>query len=568
MVTKRWVHKELPSDAVITELCTKINVSKPIATILGQRGVQNFESAKSFFRPNLDMLHDPFLMKDMDLAVTRVKKAFETDEKILVYGDYDVDGTTSVALFYGFINSFHYNSAFYIPDRYKEGYGISRQGIDWAKENGYSLIVALDCGIKSNKLVDYANSLNIDFIICDHHRPGDQLPQAVAVLDPKRTDCNYPFKELPGCGIGFKLIQALAASIPSIKANPFDFLDLVVVAIASDIVPIVGENRVLAHFGIKRLSSAPRPGLKALLHLAGVKKTITITGIVFGLAPRINAAGRISHAKGAVDLLLAETEDEAYHFADKLNLKNEQRRDVDAQITEEALAMIDGNETLRNSKTTVLFKEDWHKGVIGIVASRCIEKHYRPTIILTQTDNKATGSARSVFGFDVYEAIDACSDLLEQFGGHKYAAGLTMSLDKLEAFQLKFEKVVSETIPDELLIPQIEIDTEIKLENVSKKFYSILRQMEPFGPQNMPPVFFANNLFLASSLNVIKEKHLKFTVKQEGNKASFDCIGFGLGHIAEQMSNDISFKMAFTIEENEFRGRKSLQFNIKDIKFD
>ncbi|HNP17284.1 MAG TPA: single-stranded-DNA-specific exonuclease RecJ [Fulvivirga sp.] len=568
MVTKRWVHKELPDEDIISELCDKINVSKPIATILGQRGIQDFESAKSFFRPILDMLHDPFLMKDMDLAVARIKKAFETDEKILVYGDYDVDGTTSVALLYGFINSFHYNSAFYIPDRYKEGYGISRQGIDWAKENGYSLIVALDCGIKSNELIDYANSLCIDFIICDHHRPGDHLPKAVAVLDPKRADCNYPFKELPGCGIGFKLIQALAASMPSIKINPYDFLDLVVVAIASDIVPIVGENRVLAHFGIKRLSSAPRPGLKALLHLAGVKKTITITGIVFGLAPRINAAGRISHAKGAVDLLLAETEDEAYHFADKLNLKNEKRRDVDAHITEEALAMIDGNETLRNSKTTVLFKEDWHKGVIGIVASRCIEKHYRPTIILTQTDNKATGSARSVFGFDVYEAIDACSDLLEQFGGHKYAAGLTMSLDKLEAFQLKFEKVVSESIPDELLIPQIEIDTEIELQNISKKFYNILQQMEPFGPQNMPPVFFADNLFLASSLNVIKEKHLKFTVKQEGSKAAFDCIGFGLGHIAEQMSNDISFKMAFTIEENEFRGRKSLQFNIKDIKFD
>jgi single-stranded-DNA-specific exonuclease len=568
MTAKRWVYKDLPSDEIVTELCNSINVSKPIATILAERGINDYESAKSFFRPELSMLHDPFLMKDMDKAVDRIKAAFKVDEKILVYGDYDVDGTTSVALFYGFINSFHYNSSFYIPDRYKEGYGISRQGIDWAHENGYSLIVALDCGIKSTELVDYALTLNIDFIICDHHRPGDILPKAVAVLDPKRDDCDYPFKELPGCGIGFKLIQALASKTPTIKANPLDFLDLVVVAIASDIVPIVGENRVLAHFGLKRLAAAARPGLKALMHLAGVRKKMTITGIVFGLAPRINAAGRISHAKGAVDLLLTETEDEAYHYADKLNIKNDKRKDVDALITEEALAMIEANEVLKTSKTTVLFKEDWHKGVIGIVASRCIEKYHRPTIILTQSEDKATGSARSVPGFDVYDAIDSCSDLLEQFGGHMYAAGLTMSIDKLEEFQQKFEKVVSESIPDELLIPQIEIDTKISLDNIGKKFFEVLNQMEPFGPQNLPPVFYADKLFLAGSLNVIKDKHLKFSVKQEDNRSTFDCIGFGLGHYADQLSSDILMKMAFTIEINEFQGRKTLQLNIKDIKFD
>jgi single-stranded-DNA-specific exonuclease len=568
MIEKRWVFKNSFSEDVSNHLSTTINVSKPLANILAQRGINTFDEAKTFFRPTLDQLHDPFLMKDMDLAVARVEKALASDEKILVYGDYDVDGTTSVALFYGFINSFHINSAFYIPDRYKEGYGISRQGIDWAKDNGYSLIVALDCGIKSVELVEYAKTLAIDFIICDHHRPGDILPPASAVLDPKREDCDYPFKELSGCGIGFKLMQGILSKMPHIKVDAFDFLDLVVVSIAADIVPIVGENRILAYYGLIRLNTCPRPGLKALINLAGQKKVLNITGVVFGLAPRINAAGRVGHAKGAVDLLLAETEDEAYHFGEKLNIKNDQRRDFDTSITEEALEMIDGNVLSKTAKSTVLFKNDWHKGVIGIVASRCIEKYYRPTIILTQSEDKATGSARSVPGFDVYEAIDSCSHLLDQFGGHKYAAGLTLPIDNVAAFQLKFEEVVAETIPDELLIPQIELDAEIQLDNINSKFYNILKQMEPFGPENMTPIFFADHLVLASSLTVIKDKHLKFKVSQENNTSSFDCIGFGLGELATQLSSDMIFKMAFTVEENEFRGRTTLQLNIKDIKFD
>lgn len=568
MVEKRWVFKSAPEQEAIDSLSTSINVSKPIASILLQREVDSFEAAKNFFRPSLEMLHDPFLMKDMDKAVERVLSAFDSKEKILVYGDYDVDGTTSVALFYGFVNSFHFDSAFYIPDRYKEGYGISRQGIDWAKENGYSLIVALDCGIKSIELVDYAKSLGIDFIICDHHRPGDAIPNAIAVLDPKREDCNYPFKELPGCGIGFKLIQAIVIQRPSIKVNPNDFLDLVVVSIASDIVPIVGENRILAHFGLIQLNKNPRPGLKALIRLAGRNTELTITGIVFGLAPRINAAGRIAHAHGAVELLLAESEDEAYHFGEKLNIKNNQRRDFDAAITEEAVEMISKDGTLINAKSTVLFKNDWHKGVIGIVASRCIEKYYRPTIILTESEGKATGSARSVPGFDVYEAIDSCSHLLDHFGGHKYAAGLTMDIDKVAEFQKSFEQVVSQTITEELLTPQIEIDAKICLDTITGNFYNILKQMEPFGPENMTPVFMAEDLYLASSLSVLKEKHLKFKVGQTNNSATFDCIGFGLGHLAEEISQDMLFKMAFNIEENEFRGITSLQLHIKDIKFD
>ncbi|MTI39133.1 single-stranded-DNA-specific exonuclease RecJ [Fulvivirga lutimaris] len=568
MAEKRWVFKSAPEQDAIDNLSNSINVSPPIASILLQRGVDSFEAAKNFFRPSLDMLHDPFLMKDMDKAVDRVIKAFDSKEKILVYGDYDVDGTTSVALFYGFINSFHFDSAFYIPDRYKEGYGISKQGIDWASENGYSLIVALDCGIKSNNLVQYATSLGIDFIICDHHRPGDSIPEAIAVLDPKREDCPYPFKELPGCGIGFKLIQAIVSQRPRIKANPYDFLDLVVVSIASDIVPIVGENRTLAHFGLIQLNKNPRPGLKALMRLARNIKELTITGIVFGLAPRINAAGRIAHAHGAVDLLLAESEDEAYHFGEKLNVKNNQRRDFDSAITEEAVEMIANNVALIDAKTTVLFKNDWHKGVIGIVASRCIEKYYRPTIILTESEGKATGSARSVPGFDVYEAIDSCSHLLDHFGGHKYAAGLTLDLDKVEEFQKLFETVVSQTIADEMLIPQVEIDAKILLDSITGKFYNILKQMEPYGPENMTPIFMAEELYLASSLTVIKEKHLKFKVGQTNNTSTFDCIGFGFGHLAEEISQDMLFKMTFTIEENEFRGVTTLQLQIKDIKYD
>ena len=566
MVEKRWVFKQKPDAEIVQSLSREINVSNAIATILAQREVHSFDTAKAFFRPSLDQLHDPFLMKDMDNAVSRVIQAIENKEHILVYGDYDVDGTTSVALFFGFLNSFHFNSDFYIPDRYKEGYGISKQGIDYAAENGFSLIIALDCGIKSTDLIDYANTKGVDFIICDHHLPGDTLPNAIAVLDPKREDCEYPFKELSGCGVGFKLMEAISNQLTYLEIDPFDFLDLVVVSIASDIVPIVGENRTLAYYGLKRLAEAPRPGLKALLHLAGIKGYPSITNIVFGLAPRINAAGRISHAKTAVELLLADSEEEAFHFGDSLNLHNTQRKDVDANITEEALSMIEEDIALKDSKTTVLFKKDWHKGVIGIVASRCIEKYYRPTIILTESNEKATGSARSVPGFDVYEAIDSCSDLLHQYGGHKFAAGLTLDVDKVPEFQRRFEEIVNNTIAEELLTPQVVIDTSINFDGINAKFFDVLSQMEPFGPENLHPVFISENLFVAGSLLVLKDKHLKLTVEQENNTKKFEAIGFNLGYLKNQIEDGQRFKMVYSIEKNEFRGITSIQLNIKDIK--
>ena len=567
MVDKRWAFKDKPCEQVVSTLGKSINVSAPIATILAQRGIEDYDQAKSFFRPSVDMLHDPFLMQDMDKAVERISQAVANREKILVYGDYDVDGTTSVALFFGFLNSFYPAADFYIPDRYKEGYGISNAGIDFAIQNGFNLIISLDCGIKSVELVQKAKDNGIDFIICDHHRPGDVLPPAIAVLDPKREDCNYPYKELPGCGIGFKLVQALVSKHPSWYADPFDLLDFVVVSIASDIVPITGENRTLAHFGIKRLENTQRPGLRALITLAGIKDKITITGIVFGMAPRINAAGRISHAKMAVNLMLSESEEEALHFGKKLDVKNNERRDFDSSITQEALAMIDADEALKLSKSTVLFKDDWHKGVIGIVASRCIERYHRPTIILTLSNNKATGSARSVPGFDVYNAIENCSDLLEQYGGHMYAAGLTMPVDNIEAFQQKFEKVVSQSIPDELLIPQVDIDTDIEFDRITPKFLGIINQMEPFGPENLHPVFIAEEVSVAGSLRLIKDKHLKFRARQRGNENTIETIGFNMGEHADRIRRGAPFRMAFAIEENNFRGNKTIQLNIKDIKF-
>lgn len=565
---KRWVYKDSPAQPIVEKLCAEINVSSPISTILAQRGIQSFQDAKAFFRPQLEQLHDPFLMKDMDRAVARVLKAIEANERIMVYGDYDVDGTTSVALFYGYLNSFHFNSEFYIPDRYKEGYGISKQGIDYAQKNGITLIVALDCGIKSVELTAYAKSIGVDFIICDHHRPGEAIPDVAAVLDPKRADCDYPFKELSGCGIGFKLVQALDDQLPDSKSSAFNYLDLVAVSIASDIVPIVGENRVLAYFGIEQLSSNPSPGLKALIQLAGIQNKMSITGIVFGLAPRINAAGRISHAKGAVELLLASTEDEAFHFAEKLDVKNNKRRDVDTSITEEALQMIDEKEHSSKAKSTVLFKESWHKGVIGIVASRCIEKHYKPTIILTESENKATGSARSVHGFDVYNAIEACSDLLDQFGGHMYAAGLTLPLENVTAFEAKFEEVVASSITESQLVPRVEIDSILELDQITPKFNHILKQMEPFGPENLTPIFVTKEVKLASSLKVLKNKHLKLSVTQKDVATSFECIGFGLAEYEQKILEQGHFNIAYSIEENEFRGVKTLQLNIKDIQFD
>lgn len=562
---KRWVVKEVPERDLVLKLSSDINVSEPIAGLLLQRGVFDYDSAKKFFRPLLDGLHDPFLMKDMDKAVSRLEQAILKEEKILIYGDYDVDGTTSVSLFYGFLKSIYPNLDYYIPDRYSEGYGVSFTGIDWAQNNGISLIVSLDCGIKDIEKVLYAKEREIDFIICDHHLPGDNIPPAFAVLDPKRKDCEYPFKELSGCGVGFKLLQGFCLKNAISLDKLYPFLDLLAVSIASDIVPIIGENRIFTFYGLKRLNDAPRPGLKALIETAGLRSPLDISSVVFGIGPRINAAGRIEHGKSAVELLLSNSEKEALELAGGINTKNAIRRNFDESITLEALQMIEADIESKSANSTVLFKNDWHKGVIGIVASRCIEKYYRPTIILTESNNKATGSARSVNGFDVYEAISECAELLDHYGGHMYAAGLTLSIEKLSEFKLKFEEAVSKRITPEQLIPMIEIDFNLDLGQINSNFYKVIKQMGPFGPKNMQPVFVSEKVEVVRPVSLIKEDHIKLRVKQ-GNSASFDAIGFCMGSKMNEINNQKYLDICYVICENEFRGERSLQLNLKDIK--
>jgi single-stranded-DNA-specific exonuclease len=563
---KRWLLKPTPPSEKIESLSKAINVNWYLSAILIQRGIEDFETAKTFFRPSLNELHDPFLMKDMDKAVARIHRAILAEEKILIYGDYDVDGTTSVSLVYNYMRQFYSLCEVYIPDRYAEGYGVSLAGIEWAEQNHYSLIIALDCGIKSMELVNLANTKDIDFIICDHHLPGDDLPDALAVLDPKRADCFYPYKELSGCGIGFKLMQAYAKTYLK-EEDLYAYLDLVAVSIASDIVPITGENRILTYFGLKKLNENPSPGLKALKDIAATRNDLDVSGIVFTLGPRINAAGRVAHARAAVNLLVSKTEDEANDLAEKVNLKNEIRKQFDSDITEEAIAMIEGNVNLRDRKSTVLFKDSWHKGVIGIVAARCVEKYYRPTVILTQSNNKITGSARSVSGFDLYNAISSCSDLLEKFGGHKYAAGLTLDIHNLESFQRKFEEVVSSTITEEMLTPVIDIDSEVHFDAINTKFLNVLKQMGPFGPENPNPVFMASNVYVFNSLASFKDKHLRFLIAQEGSEHVFQAVAFDLSEHYNKLSRRDPFQMVFTVEENTFNGTTTLQLRIKDIKF-
>ena len=564
---KRWIYNPLPSAQDVSELGKKLNINSYLTTILLQRGIDDFESAKDFFRPSLDHLHDPFLMQDMERAVNRLKQAIDSNEKILIYGDYDVDGTTAVAVVYSYLRKFYSNCEFYIPDRYSEGYGVSEAGIIWAEENGFTLIISLDLGIKAADMVTMATHKGIDFIICDHHLPGGEIPNAVAVLDPKRDDCTYPFNELSGCGLGFKLIQAFARRYKDEK-EIFEYLDLVAVSIASDIVPINGENRTLAFFGLQKLNQNPRPGLKALKDIAAIKTDLDISGIVFTLGPRINAAGRIAHAEAAVELLISTTEEEANALAERVNVKNDLRREFDVNITEEAVAMIEGDETLRNAKSTVLFKNTWHKGVIGIVAARCVEKYYRPTVILTESNDKVTGSARSVKDFDLYQALESCSDLLEKYGGHKYAAGLTLDRSNVNAFQKRFEEVVAASITEEMQSPVVEIDVALPFDAIAPKFISVLKQMAPFGPENPRPLFEARNLYVANSLSSFKDRHVRFLVGQQGNENVFQAVGFDLGdHYSRLASGDI-FKMAFTIEENTYNGITSIQLRAKDIKFE
>jgi single-stranded-DNA-specific exonuclease len=564
---KRWVQAAESNEETTGTLAKKLNIPNSLAQILVQRGVTSFEEARDFFRPQLSQLHDPFLMKDMQEAISRIEHALDGKEKIMVYGDYDVDGTTSVALTYSFFKNFTDQIEYYIPDRHKEGYGISTAGIDYAKATGITLIIALDCGIKSVDKVAYANSLNIDFIICDHHLPGDELPDAVAVLDPKRKDCPYPFKELAGCGIGFKLIQAYCIKHDLPAERYEQYMDLVMVSIAADIVPIGDENRILAYFGLIKLNTNPCMGLKALLESCNKSKDYTITDVVFTLAPRINAAGRMDHANQAVKMLLCTEDDLAKEQSLFINLQNTDRKTSDQSITAEAFALIDECNILINKKTTVVFNEKWNKGVIGIVASRLTEKYYRPTIVLTESNGSVTGSARSVAGYDLYEALLGCADLLIQFGGHKFAAGLTMKTENIKLFQDRFEEIVSQTITEDLLCPELNIDQEISLTDIDGKFQRIIAQMAPFGPMNAAPLFVSHRVMLASQPYVVGAKHLKLSLKQQ-NSTIFEGIGFGLGEFAVNPQLNGLFSVCYTIEENVWKAQKRIQLNIKAIKFD
>lgn len=540
----------------------------PVAAgLLVQRGLGDPATASVFFRPALAQLHDPFLMAGMQAAVERIERALGDNERIMVYGDYDVDGTTAVALMYSFLQRFTGNITFYIPDRYAEGYGISFQGIDRAAQEKVGLIIALDCGIKANDKVAYANERGIDFIICDHHRPGDVLPDAVAVLDPKRDDCPYPYKELSGCGIGFKLAQGIAQR-NSIALNELEpLLDLVAVSTACDIVPVTGENRVLTHSGLKRVNQDPRPGIKVMMRMANVKRKLGVSDLVFSIGPRINAAGRIEHGRQAVELLLARSEGQAEQIGLRVDGNNTARQELDKDITHSALLHIEQDDFVREAWSTVVFNETWHKGVIGIVASRLIEQYYRPTVVLTESQGKAVGSARSVKGFDVYEAINACSDLLEQFGGHMYAAGLTMPLENVAAFRQRFDAVVRGTIDPALRTPEEEVDAEVRLTDLDDRLARILHHMAPYGPGNMKPVFLTRGVVDTGNARIVGEDHLKMTLRMAGTQGpTFDAIAFRMGAHFERVKSGEPFSVIYTLEENEWNGRTTLQLNIKDLK--
>lgn len=560
---KRW--KVLDADKEkIAFLQKELNISSVICKILVQRGVDTYIKAKDFFRPFLSQLHDPWLMKDMEKAVARIISATETGEKILVFGDYDVDGTTSVASMYQFIKNIYPRVDFYIPHRYREGYGVSKMGIDFAKSNGFSLIVSLDCGIKSVDLIAYAKTLDIDFIVCDHHLPDDVLPSAVAILNPKQPGCNYPYKELCGCGVGFKLMTALTKKLGLPEESYLCYLDLLATAIAADIVPMTGENRVMAFYGLERVNKNPCAGIKALMQLAGVQKEMFITNLVFIIAPRVNAAGRMDDARKAVQLFIERDCDKAMEFAEMLHIDNTERRTADTLITEEALALIEENDLLANRSSTVVYQEHWHKGVVGIVASRLIETYYRPTIVLTKSGEVAAGSARSVAGFNLYEAIHACKEHLLGYGGHFAAAGMTLLPQNVEAFSQRFEEVVKETIHADSLIPELIIDAETSFNDLTHSFYNIVRQMEPYGPENMRPVFIVRNVRDSGNSTIVKEQHIKFCLRQ--NNYSFKGIGFNMADKFNLIESKKLLDIVFTLEENEWNGQKTLQLKVCDFK--
>lgn len=560
---KKWRIQQA-DEAKKKALQQELRIHPVLCHILVQRGVETFEGARKFFRPELSGLHNPFLMKDMDKAVTRVLHAFQSGEKVLVFGDYDVDGTTAVACMFQFLKKLHAPTEFYIPHRYREGYGVSRAGIDFAHENGYTLIISLDCGIKSVELIRYAASIGIDFIVCDHHLPDEELPPAVAILNPKQRGCPYPYKELCGCGVGFKLITALAQKLRLPDSDVFEYLDLVVTAIAADIVPITGENRILAHYGLKKANESPNFGIKALSVLGDFKGEFHINNLVFIIAPRVNAAGRMDDARKAVQMFISKSLEEATTWAEQLHTDNNDRREADTNITEEALALIQSDEVMVKRKSTVLYQPHWHKGVVGIVASRLIDHYYRPTIILTQSGEYVAGSARSVAGFNVYEAIHQCKDLLLGYGGHFYAAGMTLNADNVAAFCQRFEEVVEASIHPELLVPEIVVDAEIEFKDIRWPFFEILRQMEPFGPGNMTPTFVARRVQNAGYSKVVKEAHLRFAVRQNGT--SITGIGFGMADKWPVVQSGKPFDMVFKIDVNEWNGEKSLQLKVMDVR--
>ncbi len=578
---KRWAMKPDGKPELVTALASQLNISKTLATLLVRRGITTFDQARLFFRPSVTDLHDPFLMTDMDKAVTRLEEAIFRNEKILVYGDYDVDGTTAVALVYSFIKSFYENVDFYLPDRYKEGYGVSTAGIEFAALNDFKLIIALDCGIKSNDKVHAAKLMGVDFIICDHHRPGETLPEAVAVLDPKRADDYYPFDELSGCGIGFKFISGYAQKHKIPFKEIEQYLDLVAISTAADIVPLVGENRVLVHFGLKQLNYKPRLGIKAILEMEKVPVyvdvqeddrrvphyNLTVNDLVFIIGPRINAAGRIHDAKHAVELLISENSAIAITNSLRIKEHNEERKSLDVKITQEAFDMIQADPEFSRRRSTVLFNGSWHKGVIGIVASRLTEKYYRPTIILTESNGMATGSARSVKDFDVYNAIESCSDLLEQFGGHMYAAGLTMKIENIEKFKERFEEIVASTIEEHMLTQEIEIDSMLRLSEITPSFFNILKQFAPFGPGNMNPVFRSDNVRDTGMSRVVGNNHLKLNLAEdETTRFGMDGIAFQMGQHFSFISRKIPFDVCYSLDENTFNNKTSIQMNVKDIK--
>ncbi len=560
---KRW--KILSSDNDNSQALQKdLKINETICKILAQRGFNSFEKAKDYFRPQLAHLHSPWIMKDMDKAVNRVLNAIEFKEKILVFGDYDVDGTTSVASMYQFLKNIYFNVDYYIPHRYREGYGISKIGIDFAKENGFTLIISLDCGIKSVELIKYAASIGIDFVVCDHHLPDEELPPAIAILNPKQKDCAYPYKELCGCGVGFKLMSAIAEKLGLSDESYLCYLDLLATAIAADIVPMTGENRILAYFGLQKVNKNPCTGIRALMELAKVEKEMFITNLVFIIAPRVNAAGRMDDAKKAVQLFIEQDDVKAKEFAEMLHIDNTERRTADSTITEEAFALILEDNDFKNKKSTVLYQEHWHKGVVGIVASRLIDTYYKPTIILTKSGEIAGGSARSVVGFNLYEAIHACREHLIGYGGHFAAAGMTLLPENIDAFRNKFEQVVRETILPESLIPEIVIDAEIELKDLTFSFYKIISQMEPYGPENMRPVFIARNVVDTGESKLLKDQHIRFCLKQGNN--SFKGIGFNMPEKFQHIESKKPLDVVFTLEENDYNGNISLQLKVCDLR--